>query len=270
MKRGHLITLALVLLIALALIFLFRNNPTPKSSFQKEKSMAEVTGTALELPALSPGDHPIVKKGFTLLYSEKNEEPEWVAYELSKRNFEKKAKRSDKFEPDPAIATGTATNEDYRRSGYDRGHLAPAADMSFDAEALQESFLFSNITPQRPKFNRGIWKKLEEDTRKWGEQYGTLYITTGPILSQIEERIGPDKVAVPARFFKTMLLYAKNRYWAIGFIIPNRETAKPVSAFAVPVDSVEKATGLDLYPSLPDSVEREVESAKSLPLWLLN
>ena len=142
--------------------------------------------------------------------------------------------------------------------------------MSFDAEALQESFLFSNITPQRPKFNRGIWKILEEDTRKWGEQYGTIFITTGPILSQVEEYIGPDKVTVPSRFFKTLLLYSQNRFWAIGFIIPNKETAKPVSAFAVPIDSVEKATGLDLYPNLPDSVENEVESARSLPLWLLN
>ena len=151
MKRGHLITLTLIVIIAFALFFLFSKQPSMQQVVQSEKRMTEIAGSALELPALSPDDHPVIKRGFTLVYSKKDEEPKWVAYELSTRNYVKRAKRSDRFEPDPAITTGTATNEDYRHSGYDRGHLAPAADMELS---------FRYINSSSYKYLREILRKL--------------------------------------------------------------------------------------------------------------
>ena len=277
MKRSHIIFAALIILIILAFLFLFNTkkeaNTEPKEEKVEQYQAASTSGqnlSNLELPLSASGQNPLVKKGFTLTYSETYEQPLWVAYTLTPAKLVKKVKRSDKFQPDLTVASGTATNKDYSHSGYDKGHMAPAADMSYNSDAMKESFLFSNISPQKPQFNRGIWKDLEEETRSWSKEYGELYITTGPIFTKIIERIGPDKVAVPSGYFKTILVYSRNKYWAIGFIMPNEGTDEPISHFAVPVDSVEKATGLDLYHNLPNNVEAEVESGKRLPLWLLN
>ncbi|SDB88270.1 DNA/RNA non-specific endonuclease [Williamwhitmania taraxaci] len=267
MKRSHIAFAALVIVIILALFYLNKNSQT-KPIVAKVQVSAPLSH--LELPQYNNGEESIVKKGFTLVYSETYEQPVWVAYTLNLAKLIRKAKRSDSFQADRDISTGSATNKDYTHSGYDKGHMAPAADMAYSAEAMKESFLFSNISPQKPKFNRGIWKELEEETRSWCREFGEIYITTGPIFTKVLERIGPNKVAVPSKYFKTVLLYTKNQYWAIGFIIPNEGTSKPISSYMVPVDSVEKATGLNLYFNLPDDIEDEVESARRLPVWLLN
>ncbi len=284
MKRSYIIFAALLILIILAFIFLFKSNNTNKETKTAEPKKVATTQQKtevgievlpsklenLELPKVIGGDMFIKKKGLTLVYSEAYEQPVWVAYTLTPEKLIKRANRADSFKADREVTTGTATNKDYSRSGYDKGHMAPAADMAYSPAVMNESFLFSNVSPQKPQFNRGIWKDLEEDTRSWCRQFGELYITTGPIFTKIIERIGPNKVAVPASYFKAILVYSQNQYWAIGFIMPNEGTNKPISSFIVPIDSIEKVSGLDLYHNLPDSIEAEVESARRLPRWLLN
>ena len=117
----------------------------------------------LEIPNES---HPKHTKhlGYSVHYDQKHRQARWVGYLLTKSETVKVAKRSNKFTADPLIPE-TDNAVDYKKSGFDRGHLAPAADMSYSQETMQESFYFSNMSPQNPSFNRGIWKKLEEKTR---------------------------------------------------------------------------------------------------------
>src|SRR5690606_14328696 len=117
--------------------------------------------------------------------------------ELTRDKTTSVTKRTDNFRPDPKIASGTATNADYLRSGYDRGHLAPAADMGWSIASMSESFYFSNMSPQMPGFNRGIWSQLEKLMRTWAIEYGNIFLATGPVFSDSLPFIGANKVSIP-------------------------------------------------------------------------
>jgi endonuclease G, mitochondrial len=206
--------------------------------------------------------------GFSLKYSEEYEQAEWVAYQLTAEEVQGTVDRTDNFQADQNISTGSAVLEDYRGSGYDRGHLAPAADMKWSATAMKESFLMSNMSPQTPEFNREIWKKLEHRVRQWAEENDELYVVTGPVLTDGPYPvIGPNNVAVPRRFYKVILDYREPGIKAIGFILPNEKCGTLLSVFAVTIDQVETVTGIDFYPALPDAEEDTLESTLDLRLW---
>ena len=204
---------------------------------------------------------------YTLSYSEKNEQAEWVAYKLTKDMTVKKVDRSGSFTPDLSVKTGSATNADYKNSGYDKGHLCPAADMSFSETAMKECFYLSNISPQLPGFNRGIWKSLEELVREWAIEYNQLYVVTGPVLKYISGTIGEDKVSVPKYFYKVLLKYDNKNFTALAFLIPNEKCNNSLQNYLVTIDSVEHITGIDFFPSLPDSIENRIESKVEAGNW---
>jgi endonuclease G len=218
-------------------------------------------------PSRKPGDELVVHTGYSLVYAEGYEQAAWVAYELSPSRLSRAAGRTDRFIPDPAIKTGSATASDYARSGYDRGHLAPAADMAWSEKAMAESFYFSNMSPQVPGFNRGIWKQAEEQVRRWASETEKLFVVTGPVLRPGLPVIGPNRVAVPELYYKVVLDHSGGHPRMLAFLMPNRASGQELQSFVVPVDSVEKLTGLDLYAELPDEVERKVESEVCLPCW---
>lgn len=218
-------------------------------------------------PALRHGDEPVVHTGYWLVYAEDYEQAAWVAYELSPSRLSRSAERTDRFIPDPAIKTGSATATDYARSGYDRGHLAPAADMAWSEKAMAESFYFSNMSPQVPGFNRGIWKQAEEQVRRWASGTEKLFVVTGPVLRPGLPVIGPNRVAVPELYYKVVLDHSAGHPRVLAFLMPNRASGEDLQSFVVPVDSVEKITGLDLYAELPDELERKLESEVCLPCW---
>ena len=150
---------------------------------------------------------------------------------------------------------------DYTKSGYDRGHMAPAADMKWNKQAMEESFYMSNICPQNPNLNRGDWNDLEEKSRQWAKKYGAVYIACGPIYdTKRPKRIGNNKVAVPHAFYKVILINDKKNPQAIGFIFPNSAGHKPLKKYMVTVDSVEKRTDIDFFPALPDEIENRIEA----------
>lgn len=213
-------------------------------------------------------DHQLVHyKGFTLCYRESFEQPEWVAYELRAEELVKNASRSDNFRRDSQITTGSATPEDYLASGYDRGHIAPAGDMVFDKEAMSESFYMSNMSPQAPSFNRGIWNKLEAQVRTWALEYGYLYVISGPVFEKTTyPTIGENEVAIPEYYYKVLLTTTtddegKNNYQSIAFILPNQKISDSYWNYVVSIDEVEKRTLLDFFSQLPDSFEDELESS---------
>jgi endonuclease G len=205
---------------------------------------------------------------FTLSYVETHEHAEWVAYELTDQEIRGDEERSDDFREDPKVKSGSASLKDYYRSGYDRGHLAPAADMKFTEEAMSESFFMSNMSPQKPAFNRGIWRQLEAQVRDWATANGSLFVVTGPIFGKGLNKIGENKVTVPEAYYKVLLDYTEPEVKAIAFLLPNTGSKKDIMTFAVSIDSVEQMSGIDFFPALPDLQEDQLERDFETALWL--
>jgi len=205
-------------------------------------------------------DAVLESTGFTLGYREADEQAAWVAYALTAAELSAPShKRRDVFVEDPRVPTGSATLSDYKGSGYDRGHLAPFADMDWSEASARESFWFSNMSPQLPDFNRGIWKDLEEWVREQAQARGAVWIVTGPVLDRPLGAIGGNAVTVPRAYYK--VLYApKPRPAMTAFLLPHAGSDQPLASFVVSVDSVEAVTGLDFFSRLPNRREARLES----------
>jgi endonuclease G, mitochondrial len=220
----------------------------------------------LEIPVISDSAAFIIHHGFTLEYAEKYEQAKWVAYELDKAKASVVIPRTDNFKADPAVKTGSASLEDYKGSGFDRGHLFPAAD-AWDSASMNECFYLSNMSPQVHAFNGGIWAKLEEQVRNWALEFDTIYIVTGPILKNGLPTIGPDSVAIPEYFYKAILCINHKDTMEIGFILKHEGSQNPLKSFAVTIDSLEIVSGIDFFPSLANSTESKVESHIDTTKW---
>jgi len=239
------------------------NKATESKKEEKASSIQE-----LEIPEGADGQ-VIEYEAFTISYNEKYEQANWVAYHLTKQEVEdQKVERKDNFRADKQVQTGSATPTDYKKSGYDRGHLAPAADMRWSKEAMSESFYMTNMSPQTKELNRGIWKKLEEKSRDWAVENGSIYIVTAGILKGKLKTIGKNEVAIPEYYYKVILDYQEPEIKAIAFIMPNKDPEKaPLRDFVVSIDEVEKKTGLDFFPKLGDKLEDKLEGAKNPEKW---
>lgn len=225
--------------------------------------------TGLELPVTAQGRTTQIIKhiGYTTCYNANWLIPNWVAYDLTKKEVHgtfPRPKRS--FEPDPLVKGKSAEHVDYTNSGYSRGHMAPAADMKWSGQAMNESFYLSNICPQLAELNAGVWERLEERCRALADE-GIVYICCGPIMSSNPKRIGANGVAVPTKFFKVLCMQRKGKWQAIGFIMPNSAIKGSMFDYAISVDEVEKTTGHNFFPSLPDDIEKVVESAWKMKDW---
>lgn len=196
---------------------------------------------------------------YSLEYSEEHEQAAWVYYLLTKENISAKVKRSNNFRTDPKVATKSSELVDYRGSGYDRGHLCPAGSMSQNKTAMSESFFLSNMSPQAPSFNRGIWKSLESRVRKWVAQEDSLYVVTGPIFQEPIGTIGINGVTIPSSYFKVIYDPTGERRMT-AFIMPNRKCVEPLEHFVTTVDEIERLTGTDFFSQLPDQIENSLES----------
>ena len=200
-------------------------------------------------------------RGMTVSFNPLTHQPNYVVWELLGEEVQGEEPRSNDFCADPDVK-GSATPEDYRYTGYDRGHMAPAGDMKWDPEAMRQSFLMTNMCPQAPELNRGAWKKLEEKCRARAMADSAIIVVCGPIFDGPEPkmRLGDTGVAVPDRFFKVVLMPYAQVPSAIGFIMPNGSVPGGMQTHAVTVDSVEAVTGFDFFHTLPDDVEARVES----------
>jgi endonuclease G len=221
----------------------------------------------LELPKTNSKDKIITHTGYSLLYNKTHEQANWVAYELTEKETNKLFERTDKFISDPKVKTGTASTKDYEGSGYDRGHLAPASDMGWSSITMAESFFYSNMSPQTPSFNRGIWKKLEELVRTWAIENNMIYIVTGPVLTNGLQTIGANKISIPNYYYKVILDYSEPNIKGIGFILPNIGSKEELQNYAVTIDSVEKMTGIDFFPLLQDEQEELIEKTLCIKCW---
>jgi endonuclease G len=233
------------------------NNPSNQSSWA--------------MPAILPTETVTQHSAYSLVYNHKHMQAKWVAYNLTYGNTIGGAERSSKFSIDPSISPRTAVTSDYTKTGYDRGHLAPAGDMKFSAQAMSESFYMSNVSPQLPGFNRGIWKKLEEQFRSWAPSSHPVFVVTGPVLiDPINSHIGQTcSISVPWRFYKIMLDTASPMR-AIAFVMPNNSSTQPLSSFAMSIDEAERITGINFFPKLNDIQEAKIEKTLLLQQWRFN
>ena len=229
---------------------------------REEKSGHLIYGIPSEVDLL------LNRSSFAIGYSFKSRQPMWVCYILSANQLNApKVRRRNKFAVDPDVGFDPVKPAEYRKTGYDRGHLAPAADMSYAELPMKHSFYMSNMSPQLPGFNRGIWKRLELQIRRWTLQEDRLCIITGPLFfsARSASRIG-NAIPVPDAFFK-IILDLTPPYKMIAFIIPNDTTKKRLKSFAVTVDHVENLTGFDFFAGFPE--EAELERRVDAKLWEL-
>ena len=205
-------------------------------------------------------DAVVSHKYYSLSYNEGCECANWVMYTLTREMVEGNLKRKDNFREDECVKTGSAKPADYSRSGYDKGHLCPAADMLFDKDAADETFYMSNICPQKHKFNAGIWLDIEKDVREFAKRKDSVYVITGPVLSEGLGTIGKyNKVAVPEYFYK--VVYCKRFNKAIAFLVPQNLTYKnkgKASDYVVSVDDVENVTGINFLKGVENEASIEI------------
>lgn len=217
------------------------------------------------LPAVRNKNAVVVHKAYTLEYSEEHEQALWVAYLITAGYVDGDAARTNDFREDASVKTKSADLMDYKRSGYSRGHLCPAGDMKWDATAMSETFLLSNMSPQLQEFNDGIWKKCEERVRTWARKYDSLYVVTGPVLKPGLPTIGHNEVSVPELFYK--IVYDPHRQVALAFLVPHHGNKKGPKQFVVSIDEVERITGIDFFPALPDDIEDKIEAQSNYDIW---
>lgn len=243
----------------------------PQAASRSDSSRQE-TDISYEIPKSPSGLSEIILKrvGYTVSYNAGRKVPNWVAWHLTRKHTMGRNKRDGvSFQEDPDVPSPKATNGDYYNSRYDRGHMCPAGDNKWSAEAMRQSFYFTNICPQNQNLNRYEWNDVEQQCREWAKEYGAIDICCGPIFEGKgrQKTIGKNKVWVPDAFFKCILYAHGKDSKAIAFIYPNRSVKQDMSACVVTVDEVERRTGIDFFPTLPDDVENRVEATARLADW---
>lgn len=227
----------------------------------------------LEIPQLlkEKSEIRLDQYGYSVSYNPQLFIPNWVAWELNEEKLIERESRSNKFLPNPKLPDDKAvTTDEYKGSGWDRGHMCPAADNRWHWRAMDESFYMTNICPQHHNLNRGDWKELEDACRRWAAEE-PVYIVCGPIMYRTPKYgyIGKRfKIRVPDAFFKVVLTGLESgKPRAIGFIYKNEAGNNKLDKYVNSVDEVERITSIDFFPSLPDDVEKKVEASYNLSDW---
>ncbi len=246
---------------------------SPSRPSQSAKSSQSVASSSLLYVALSKGmsNEVLTNDVMTVYFNSRYHIPNCVIYELTETEVtisdSPGAERRKNYDYDKNPATRNSPEKwDYRGSGYDRGHMAPAMDMKWSPEAMRQCFYMTNMCPQDHDLNGGAWRLLEEKIHRWGKRDKRLIIATGPIMGKSVKTIGKScAVAIPEAFFK--VVYAPEQGRAIGFIYPNEPVSGSFKKRAVTVDEVERLTGLDFFSSLPDNVENALERHANPDHW---
>ena len=243
------------------------NQPAGNSFMQViQNGNAGDAASLMEIPALD-GDEVILKhKGYVTSYDADAMIPEWVAYELTAEETRGDASREESiFKMDPQYRKAQAMREDYYDSGWTKGHMACAGDFKWDADALDGTFYLTNICPQDETLNGGDWNYLEKQVRYWARDNGRAWVVTGPIIGMNKYgRIGDNDVVVPDSFFKAVLIPRGEGYSAIAFVMGNDSRRYYLEKCALSVNELERMTGMDFFPNLPDDVEEKVEGKVTL------
>lgn len=263
------ITLIIAIIAGCYAIYIAISNKQESSStiqFPDSSVKASVISSLRSLLPVSP-DEVVHHYGYSLGYNKKHDQAAWTAHLLTEAYLVNRDYKRPYFQIDPEVKSGAADWRNYRNSGYDKGHLVPAADREYSRELYEETFLTSNISPQEHDFNAGIWNRLEQKTRYYAKRYDSLYVFTGPIFKTNTLSIGKEQVTVPSAFYKIMFRYQNSNATAIAFIIPHQKTSNSIYTFLTTVDEIEKQTNIDFLSALPDVEEAKIEGQKATKNW---
>jgi len=237
-----------------------------KAEVVNEGKIIKINTNAYYLPT-STTNQIIHHQNYSLSYNETHEQAEWVAYELKASHLSFINHKRPYFEIDKAVKTGAAHWGNYKKSGYDKGHLCPAGDRRFTKDAHDETFLTSNISPQKHQFNAGVWNRLEQKVRFWAKKNDGVFVVTGGILQHNLKSIGDENVSVPNQFYKVILDNNKGEIKMLAFLMNHKNSDLPLYKFVVSVDEIESLTGIDFFPELDDSIETTLEASNSYRQW---
>ena len=222
----------------------------------------------------------VVRRGYALEHSSDDKIPLWVCESVDAQQLSGHLRRNAAFQPDPQLQGPKSYPRDYLGSGYDRGHQAPAGNQTQDRVLKDETFYMSNMAPQTPLLNRGLWRQLEEKTRRWVVRYGRAYEWTGPIRCDAHLRAAVqlqknchrntlgDGVAIPVSFYKIILVSDGGDWKALAFVMPNVTIGCPcrLDSYLTSIDEIERETGLEFMPKVAPAVGRALK-AQTSPLW---
>ncbi|MFB9053303.1 DNA/RNA non-specific endonuclease [Formosa undariae] len=240
---------------------------TVESPYSQEENLSRKKDNAYYLPSSTTGA-VVYHNDYALSYSEQHEQAEWVAYLLKKSDIVYTKRKRPYFNEDKSVKTKSADWRSYKNSGYDKGHLCPAADRRKTVVSYNETFLTSNISPQNHDFNAGIWNELEQTVRTWAKSYNDVYVVTGGVLKGNLKTIGKDRVSVPNYFYKIIFKDQGDSSKMIGFIIPNKPNEdKKLQSYVVSIDKIEAETGIDFFSKLDDALEASLESSINTNGW---
>ena len=211
-------------------------------------------------------DQELCRTGYAIGYSYHYKDPVYSVTRLTNTSVKGKVKRTDSFREDTDIpANYRARLSDYKGTVYDRGHMTPAGDMSWNYTAMIESFYLTNMIPQNASLNRGAWRQLEITVREWATIHKDIYVYTGPVFSNNYTSIG-NGVAVPQELFK--IVYDPTKNMAIAFVIPNLDIAvTDIPGYIVSIDEVERLTGLDFFPDMPYNKLTVKQQVSTIEAW---
>ena len=249
------------------IILLFASLTTSVLTTSNAKEQKKNKSQSFDFLPTSTTNQIVKHDYYSLSYNEKYEQAEWVAYELKKSYVRSSNFDRPYFIEDPKVKTRSAGWRNYKKSGYDKGHLCPAGDMEFEINAYNDTFFTSNISPQIHDFNGGIWNRLEQKVRYWATKYDGVYVITAGVLQPNLKTIGQEKVLVPNYFYKILLDNSDGEYKMIAFLVPNEKSDKPLYSFVVSVDSIEKITGIDFFPKLENKTENRLEKSSDYKAW---
>ena len=256
----------LVLIFLLSSCTIIKRSTDSNSFAKNNNNFREIAGESSFMPIIDSSEIFISHFAYDLAYDELHEQAKWVFYKLDSSRINGPISRTDKFKIDPLVVTGSANHNDYKGSGFDRGHLAPAGDMTWSLQAMNESFYYSNMSPQVPSFNRGIWRKLESKVRSWVTDFDSIYVTTGPVLELNLSSIG-EGVSVPKYFYKSLVGFRDSRALSIAFVLPNEGSRKELQEFVISVDSLENLTGIDFNSKLHSNLQSPLENSVCMNCW---
>ncbi|WP_194850926.1 DNA/RNA non-specific endonuclease [Nonlabens antarcticus] len=265
MKKTIYTIIAISLLVGLFFVQGYQNNQISKNNIEEAGSTNTTLSRADFLPESI--NQIVHHKSYSLSYNEKHEQAEWTVHILNPSDIKKVSFKRPYFEIDDMVSTGAASWRNYKNSGYDRGHLVPAGDRRASMEDYNETFLTSNISPQRHNFNAGIWNRLEQKIRYYAQRENGIYVVTGSVLNGNLESIGSEQVSVPEQFYKIIYKKSSGKEKMMAFLIPHQESDQSIYKYLVPVDSIEELTGSNFFTQLPDEIENRLERSVDRSGW---
>lgn len=208
----------------------------------------------------------IFNEAFYLSFDTLKYTTNWAFYMHTKEKRVKRFPRTNHFYNDSSF-NKIDFSSNFRKSGYDRGHLVPAGDVTYDSLAMISSFNYLNICPQVPSLNRGVWNRLEDKVRNWVDLYDSLYIITGPIYNSNYKCFGKDSIPIPDYFYKVIFDLDSSDLKAIGFVFPNQKSLGELGEYLVKIDKIEEVLQLDFFPYLEEEIEIVLEKSIQIDKW---